>query len=151
MDARFTALRSTRLFRTYSIGQLCREFAVTPRAVRFYEAQGLISPARDGPARVFSYRDRARLMLVVNGRRVGLAIADIRSILEAYDHEGEEAQSALALKVFRKRLAVLEAERLQVDAAIGELRLACRRMGTPDEPVVRPPPATRQPEAALAP
>ena len=62
-------------FRTYTITQLCREFGATPRALRFYEEQGLLSPARRDTARVYSYKDRARLQLILRGRRVGLSIA----------------------------------------------------------------------------
>lgn len=159
MDARFSALRSPDRFRTYTIGQLCREFAITPRAVRFYEAQGLIAPlrehgGRDGGARVFVWRDRVRLSLVVKGRRVGLSIVDIRALLETYDREGEAAQGVLALEVFRKRIAALEAERRQVTEAIDDLRVACGRMEEGPlrpEPVRRPVAVPRHRELALNP
>src|SRR6201988_413016 len=72
-------------YRTYSITQLCREFGATPRALRFYEEQGLLSPARRDTSRVYSYKYRARLQPILRGRRVGLSIADIRDILDAYD------------------------------------------------------------------
>lgn len=115
-------------YRTYSISQLCREFGVTPRAMRYYEEQGLLFPARRDTARVYSYKDRARLALVVRGRRVGLSIAEIRDILDTYDEAGEAAQSARALKVFGKRIAALEAQRLEVDRAIEALKTASRRL-----------------------
>ena len=72
-------------YRTYSITQLCREFSATPRALRFYEEQGLLTPARRDLARVYSYKDRARLQLILRGRRVGLSIAEIRDILDLYE------------------------------------------------------------------
>ena len=60
---------------TFTITQLCREFSTTPRALRYYEEQGLLSPSRDGQARIYSYRDRARLILILRGKSVGLALA----------------------------------------------------------------------------
>ncbi|HVI34574.1 MerR family DNA-binding transcriptional regulator [Phenylobacterium sp.] len=115
-------------YRTYSISQLCREFGATPRALRFYEEQGLLFPARRDTARVYSYKDRARLRLIMNGRRVGLSIAEIRDILDLYDEEGEIAQNAEALKIFRRRIAALEAQRQEVDLAIDSLKAASDRL-----------------------
>jgi len=115
-------------YRTYSISQLCREFGATPRALRFYEEQGLLFPARRDTARVYSYKDRARLRLIMNGRRVGLSIAEIRDILDLYDEEGEIAQNAEALKIFRRRIAALEAQRQEVDLAIDSLKEASARL-----------------------
>ncbi len=70
--------------RTYTIRQLCIEFKVTPRALRFYEDKGLLSPAREGLNRVYNYRDRARLTLILRGKRVGLSLSEIREILDLY-------------------------------------------------------------------
>src|SRR5687768_18222097 len=64
--------------RTYSITELCREFNVTPRTLRFYEQKGLLSPARRGWTRLFSYRDRARLQLILRGKRVGFSLEEIK-------------------------------------------------------------------------
>ena len=118
-------------YRTYSITQLCREFGATPRALRFYEEQGLLSPARRDTSRVYSYKDRARLQLILRGRRVGLSIADIRDILDTYDEEGGAAQDAEALRIHRRRIEQLQAQRQHVDEAIDELKkaeahLACK-------------------------
>ena len=115
-------------YRTYSITQLCREFGATPRALRFYEEQGLLSPARRDTARVYSYKDRARLQLILRGRRVGLSIAEIRDILDTYDEEGAPAQDAEALRIHRKRIEELQAQRAHVDEAIEELRLAAQHL-----------------------
>ena len=76
--------------RTFTIRQLCLEFKATPRALRFYEDKGLLSPARQGFNRVYSYKDRARLQLILRGKRVGLSLAEIREILDAY-HKGDDA------------------------------------------------------------
>ncbi len=121
-------LRRIAPFRTYSITQLCREFGTTPRALRFYEEQGLLFPRRNQTQRVYSYKDRARLKLIVRGRKVGLSVAEIRDILETYEAKGEAAQNALALKLFKQRLAALEAERSQIDSAVEALRAACERL-----------------------
>lgn len=115
-------------FGTYTIGQLCREFGTTTRALRFYEEQGLLFPARRDSARIYSYKDRARLTLIMRGRRVGLSLAEIRDILDLYDEEGEVAQSAEALKVFRRRIEALETQRHEVDEAIESLKLAADRL-----------------------
>ena len=71
--------------RIYSISELAREFGVTPRALRFYEDKGLLSPDREGLNRVYSNRDRARLKLILSGRKVGFSLNDIREILDLYD------------------------------------------------------------------
>jgi DNA-binding transcriptional MerR regulator len=111
-------------FRTYSITQLCREFGCTARALRFYEDQGLLAPRRRQMQRVYSYKDRARLKLVVQGRAVGLSLAEIRHLLETYEDQGEAAQNLLALRLFRQRLDTLQAERSQIETAMDTLSQA---------------------------
>lgn len=115
-------------FRSYTIGQLCREFACTTRALRFYEEQGLLFPARRQGQRVYSYKDRTRLGLIVRGRKVGLSIAEIRDLFETYEEAGEQAQNALALRLFQKRVSALEAQRAEIDQAVETLRAACTRL-----------------------
>jgi DNA-binding transcriptional MerR regulator len=115
-------------FRTYTITQLCREFGATPRALRFYEEQGLLSPGRRDLQRVYSYKDRARLALTVRGRKVGLSLAEIRDILDTYEEKGEAAQNEKALKAFQARIEALEAERRAAEAAIEALRAASARL-----------------------
>ncbi len=115
-------------YRTYSITQLCREFGATPRALRFYEEQGLLSPGRRDTSRVYSYKDRARLQLILQGRRVGLSIAEIRDILDTYDEEGSAAQDAEALRIHHRRVEQLEQQRQHVDEAIAALRDAQDRL-----------------------
>jgi DNA-binding transcriptional MerR regulator len=111
-------------FSTYTIGQLSREFGATTRALRFYEEQGLLFPRRRDAERIYSYKDRARLQLILRGRRVGLSVAEIRQILDLYEEKGEAAQSAQALRIFKERIAALEAQRQEVDQAISALRQA---------------------------
>ncbi len=109
-------------YRTYSITQLCREFGATPRALRFYEEQGLLSPGRRDTSRVYSYKDRARLQLILRGRRVGLSIAEIRDILDTYDEEGAASQDAEALRIHHRRIEQLKQQRAHVEEAINELK-----------------------------
>lgn len=81
---------------TWSITELAEEFGLTTRAIRFYEDKGLLSPERRGQTRIYHPRDRARLILIVRGKNVGLALAEIKEILSLYDQEdGCETQIAL--------------------------------------------------------
>lgn len=109
--------------RNYSISELAREFGVTPRALRFYEDKDLLHPARDGMTRVYSSRDRARLRLIVQGKRVGLPLNDIRELLDLYDlNDGQRAQMRASLEKFSKQVVELEAQRDDIETALGELR-----------------------------
>lgn len=103
--------------RNYTISQLAREFAVTPRALRFYEDKGLLTPRRDGMNRVYSHRDRARLQLILRGKRVGLSLVEIKEILDLYKVD-QRAQAQTALKKYKQRIVALEAQREDIDAAI---------------------------------
>lgn len=115
--------------RTFTIRQLCLEFKVTPRALRFYEDKGLLSPAREGLNRVYSYKDRARLQLILRGKRVGLSLAEIREILDLYrENDGGASQAAKSLKKFRERIVALEQQREDIEGAIAQLHDACERL-----------------------
>ena len=115
--------------RTYTIRQLCLEFKCTPRALRFYEDKGLLSPARDGMNRVYSYKDRARLQLILRGKRVGLALAEIGEILDLYEvGDGGAQQAARSLKKFRERIVALESQKVDIDNAIHELKAGCEAL-----------------------
>jgi DNA-binding transcriptional MerR regulator len=111
-----------------TITQLGREFGVTARALRYYEEQGLLSPARPQQMRVYSHRDRVRLSLVLKGRKAGLTLREIRELLEVYDKDGLEAQQARALPRLRAQLAALEQRRCDLDAAIETLKGASDRL-----------------------
>jgi DNA-binding transcriptional MerR regulator len=112
-----------RPIRTFTIRQLCLEFKCTPRALRFYEDKGLLSPARDGMNRVYSYKDRARLQLILRGKRVGLALAEIGEILDLYEvDDGGAQQAAKSVRKFRERIVALENQKLDIDNAITELK-----------------------------
>ncbi len=115
--------------RTFTIRQLCVEFKCTPRALRFYEDKGLLAPARQGLNRIYSYRDRGRLQLILRGKRVGLSLAEIREILDLYGKgDGEAAQNAKALRKFRERIVALQRQREDIDHAIATLHDSCERL-----------------------
>jgi DNA-binding transcriptional MerR regulator len=108
--------------RVYTISELAREFAVTPRALRFYEDKGLLAPRRDGLNRVYSGRDRARLKLILQGKRVGLPLAEIREVLDLYDvGDGQRSQLAATLAKFKRRIAELCAQRDDIEGALSQL------------------------------
>jgi DNA-binding transcriptional MerR regulator len=106
----------------FSISDLSAEFGITPRALRFSEDEGLISPERRGLARIYSQRDRARLAWILRGKRVGFSLADIRQMIDLYDlGDGRRAQRAITIERCRERIATLQAQRTDIDAAILEL------------------------------
>lgn len=107
----------------FSISELAREFVVTPRAIRFYESEGMIAPSRQGQTRIFSTRDRARLALIVQGKRVGFSLAEIREMLDLYDiGDGQITQLKVSRKKFADRIVALERQRIDIDASIEGLR-----------------------------
>jgi DNA-binding transcriptional MerR regulator len=113
--------------RTFTIRQLTKEFSVTARTLRFYEDEGLIAPARRGQTRIYSPRDRARIILILRGRRVGFSLAEIREILDLYDvHDGGRTQILHARKKFEERVATLERQKIDIEESLTELRRAIR-------------------------
>src|SRR5437588_10631894 len=74
----------------FSISELAHEFSITPRAIRFYEDQGLISPRRDGQRRIYTPRDRTRLKLTLRGKRLGLTLSEIRELIDMYEPGRDE-------------------------------------------------------------
>ena len=111
---------------TYSITELANEFDITPRALRFYEEKGLLTPAREGQTRIYAHKDRARLQLILSGRSVGLTLREIGDILDLYQADGDcEEQYRLAISLFRRRMKVVEEQRAQVDQQIERLHDIC--------------------------
>jgi DNA-binding transcriptional MerR regulator len=107
----------------FTISELCAEFEVTPRALRFYEDEGLISPERRGTARVYSHRDRARLAWILRGKRVGFSLGEIREMIDLYDlGDGRQQQRQVTMQRCRERIGLLESQKKDIDAAIDELQ-----------------------------
>jgi len=114
--------RPTEINDTLTIRQMCDQFDVTPRTLRFYESKELLSPIRQGTRRLFTRADRARLQLILRGKRFGFSLEDIRQLLDMYDRNGSnEAQLTRTFVLARQRLAQMEAQRAELDTAIAEL------------------------------
>ena len=106
-----------------TIREMCDAFDVTPRTLRFYEAKELLFPRRDGQKRLFSRRDRARLKLILRGKRFGFSLEEIRQLLDLYYVGDQQAtQLGATLDVARQRLADMDRRRDELTAAIEDLR-----------------------------
>jgi len=105
----------------FAIADLAREFGISTRALRFYEAKGLISPERVGATRVFRRRDRARLILILRGKRLGFSLRDISDYLSLYDADRNQQVHLLADMV-QERLTSLEGQLHDLQTTIAELR-----------------------------
>ena len=106
----------------YSIGELCDEFGVTARALRFYEDEELIAPERRGTQRLYTDRDRARLAWILRGKRVGLSLAEIKELLDLYDiDDGRRTQRLKTVERCQARVDSLKRQRIDIDATIQEL------------------------------
>jgi DNA-binding transcriptional MerR regulator len=124
-----------------SMTEMCRDFDVTPRTLRFYEEKELLAPQRDGQRRLFTRRDRARLTLILQGKRFGFSLEEIRQLLELYDMgDQQRTQLARSCEIGRERLAAMERQRDELNAAIADLKqqldwgarkLAALEAGTP--------------------
>lgn len=108
---------------TMTIRQMCDAYEVTPRTLRFYEAKELLFPERQGQKRLFTKRDRARLKLIIRGKRFGFSLEEIRQLLDLY-HKGDqqETQFNSAYDIAQLRLADMVAQRDELDAAIDDLK-----------------------------
>lgn len=106
----------------YTIGDLSREFDITPRAIRFYEDQGLLSPKREGQRRVYSARDRTRLKLTLRGKRLGLTLSEVRELIDMYEPgRDERPQLQRFLAVLEHHKAALEGQRADIEAQLSEI------------------------------
>jgi DNA-binding transcriptional MerR regulator len=107
---------------TYTITDLAREFGLTTRAIRFYEDQGLLSPQRAGRSRIYGNRDRVRLKLTLRGKRLGLALSEIRELIDMYDATtGDRAQLERFIEVLEKRRSALEQQREDIEAVLEDI------------------------------
>jgi DNA-binding transcriptional MerR regulator len=109
----------------FGIAQLCREFGISPRAIRFYEDKGLLQPRRVNAARVYTRRDRARLALILRSKAIGASLAEIKHYLELYGAHGEGRVQQLRFVAERtgEAMADLQRRRAHIDAALAELRV----------------------------
>jgi DNA-binding transcriptional MerR regulator len=122
--------------RTYTISELAAEFDVSTRTIRFYEEKGFITPERDGTRRIYSAADRARIRLILRGKRIGLTLAESVEIIDMYDTQGNNAEQldALLERIEARRDALLQ-QRRDLDhmlKALDEVEVLCRnaRAGT---------------------
>ncbi|AUA55530.1 Zn(II)-responsive regulator of zntA [Achromobacter spanius] len=107
---------------TWTISELAREFDVTPRTIRFYEDQGIVSPAREGRNRIFGPRDRTRLKLALRGKRLGLQLSEILTLIDMYDSPGDtEVQLRQYLSVLEQHRATLEQQRRDIEDTLQEI------------------------------
>ncbi len=115
---------------TMTIREMCDTFQVTPRTLRFYEAKELLFPQRDGQRRLFTRRDRARLKLILRGKRFGFSLEEIRQLLDLYYvGDSQETQLSQTLQIAQDRLHDMERQRAELDEAIDELRNQMQLVG----------------------
>jgi DNA-binding transcriptional MerR regulator len=113
----------------FSISELAREFEVTPRAIRFYEDQGLMSPRRDGQRRIYTARDRTRLKLTLRGKRLGLSLSEIRELIDMYEPgQDERPQLERFLAVLQSHRASLLQQRADIEAQLSEIQTFEKRV-----------------------
>jgi DNA-binding transcriptional MerR regulator len=116
---------------TYTISDLAREFALTTRTIRFYEDEGLLAPRRSGRSRIYGERERVRIKLILRGKRLGLALAEIRELLDLYEAtRSERPQLVKFLQVLAERRAMLRQQQEDIAVVLSEidaLERQCRR------------------------
>ena len=108
---------------TFTITELAAEFDITPRAIRFYEESGLLEPARKGRNRVYTPRDRTRLKLTLRGKRLGLALQEIKQLVDMYDSQASAAPQLKAfLAILARHREQLEQQRHDIEVTLAEIR-----------------------------
>jgi DNA-binding transcriptional MerR regulator len=113
----------------FSISDLAREFDITPRAIRFYEDQGLISPRREGQRRVYTPRDKIRLKLTLRGKRLGLSLSEIKELIDMYDPgRDERPQLERFLAVLESHKSSLLQQRADIEAQLAEIHTFEKRV-----------------------
>jgi DNA-binding transcriptional MerR regulator len=112
---------------TYTITELAQEFDITPRAIRFYEDMGLLTPARDGRNRVYTHRDRTRLKLTLRGKRLGLSLQEIKQLVDMYESPSDTAQQLNAF------LAILQTHRDQLAQQMEDIRVTLEEIEQHEE------------------
>ena len=116
---------------TYTISDLAREFALTTRAIRFYEDEGLLSPRRDGRSRIYVERERVRIKLILRGKRLGLSLVEIRELLDLYEAtKSERPQLVKFMQVLAHRRSMLKQQQEDISVVLAEidsLERQCRK------------------------
>ncbi|MEJ2175802.1 MAG: MerR family DNA-binding transcriptional regulator [bacterium] len=113
----------------YSIGDLAREFDVTPRTIRFYEDQGLLAPRREGQRRIYTQRERTRLKLTLRGKRLGLSLSEIRELIDMYEPgRDERPQLERFLVALESHRSALEQQRTDIEAQLSEIAVFEKRV-----------------------
>lgn len=108
---------------TWTISELAKEFGITPRTIRFYEDQGIVSPTREGRNRVYHARDRTRLKLALRGKRMGFQLAEILTLINMYDATPDNTAAQLQhyVEVLEKHRETLEQQRKDLDLTLAEI------------------------------
>ncbi|MEO6501421.1 MAG: MerR family DNA-binding transcriptional regulator [Jatrophihabitantaceae bacterium] len=126
-----SATEASRADRTWTVGELADELGITTRTLRFYEAEGLIAPARAGSARVYDHRDRARIRLILRGKRFGMSLSEIREIVDMYDGAASSERRQLETLLTRLDEITADLTARQRDlkrtmSEVGEVAQQCR-------------------------
>lgn len=110
--------------RSYTIRQLTKELRVSARTIRYYEDEGMVNPTRRGQTRVYTEHDRARLIIILRGRRLGFRVGEMREVARMYDYkDGDPTQMIMARSKFEARIRQLEEQKLDLEQALRQLRL----------------------------
>ena len=113
---------------TYSISELAHEFDVTPRTIRYYEDEGLLTPQREGQTRIYSHRDKIRLKLTLRGKRLGFSLAEIRELFEMYDTDrSSKTQLHSMIQLIEAKRGVLRQQLEDIQMVMAELEAAEQR------------------------
>lgn len=120
--------RTTATARTFSIGELAKEFDITTRSIRFYEDQGLLAPARQGQTRIYGVKDKVRLKLILRGKRLGFTLAETRRLFELYDRDqSSQNQLITMLDLIEEKKVSLEQQMEDIGVLLHELKTVEQR------------------------
>lgn len=121
--------QSMTLTKTFSIGELAKEFEITTRSIRFYEDEGLLSPERQGQTRIYKPKDKTRLKLILRGKRLGFSLQETKTIFEMYDNEDtEEKQLNIMVQLINEKKQKLQQQQkdlAEIMADLTELERGC--------------------------
>ena len=108
--------------KTFSIGELAKNYDITPRSIRFYEEQGLLSPERNGQTRIYKKKDKVRLKLILRGKRLGFSLAETKTLFNLYDnHQNSEAQLEAMLRMTEQKRAIMHQQLEDIKMLMNEL------------------------------